>query len=360
MLIEIEHLRKEYDNVTPLKDVSVQIERGEVISIIGPSGTGKSTFINCLNLLEKPTSGKIIFDGMCITDPDVDCNELRRRMGMVFQSFNLFSHLTIVENAMLAPVELLKKSRQEAYDKAMELLETVGLADKAFAYPSELSGGQQQRAAIVRALAMDPEVILFDEPTSALDPTMVSEVQMVIRNLAQKGLTMIIVTHEMKFAKTVSSRIFYMDEGEVYEDGTPEQIFEHPKREKTRQFIHRLKIFNWHIDSSFSLISMNEEINHYAIQHMISPKLLHKMLRVAEELCVQTILPMAGSNLDIDVCFEYSEETESVQMIVTYGGKSFNPIEEGDNLAMTLVQSVCEKLTYVYDNKNQVRAVIYS
>lgn len=260
--------------------------------------------------------------------------------------------------AMLAPVELLKKSRQEAYDKAMKLLETVGLSDKAFSYPSELSGGQQQRAAIVRALAMDPEVILFDEPTSALDPTMVSEVQMVIRNLAQKGLTMLIVTHEMKFARSISSRIFYMDEGEVYEEGTPEQIFEHPKREKTRQFIHRLKIFNWHIDSSFSFISMNNEINHYAISHMISPRLLHKMLRASEELCVQTILPMIGNNPDIDLCFEYSEENESIQMSVTYSGNPFNPLTEGDPLAMTLVKNTCENLTYKYNGKNRIYAVI--
>lgn len=309
-------------------------------------------------MLEKPTSGKIMFDGVCITDPKTDCNELRRRMGMVFQSFNLFSHLTIVENAMLAPVELLKKSRQEAYDRAMELLEMVGLSDKAYAYPKELSGGQQQRAAIVRALAMEPEVILFDEPTSALDPTMVSEVQMVIRNLAQKGLTMLIVTHEMKFARAVSSRIFYMDEGEVYEEGTPEQIFEHPKCEKTRQFIQKLRIFRWHIDSSFSLISMNTELNHYAVQHMISPKLLQKLLRVSEELCVQTILPVEESNPDIDICFEYSEETENVRMNVTYGGKPFDPLKEGDSIAMTLVRSAAEELTYTYDDKNHVSAVI--
>ena len=228
-MISIRHLRKEYPGVTPLKDVSAEIGRGEVISIIGPSGTGKSTLLRCINLLEKPTSGEIIINGQAITDPKCRVHLLRRKMGMVFQSFNLFNHLSVLDNVCIGPVKLLGKSRKEAEAKAMELLKLVGMAEKADAMPDELSGGQKQRAAIARCLSMDPEIILFDEPTSALDPTMVSEVLSVIRALARQGMTMAIVTHEMNFARDVSTRVVYMDEGIIYEIGTPEEIFEHPK-----------------------------------------------------------------------------------------------------------------------------------
>ena len=207
-MIRISHLRKEYPNVTPLKDVNVTVNKGDVISIIGPSGTGKSTLIRCINLLESPTSGEIWVDDQCITDKKCNLNKVRQKMGMVFQSFNLFGHMNVIENIMAAPRALLKKSKQQAYDDGMRLLRTVGLADKAFNYPDELSGGQKQRIAIARTLAMEPEIILLDEPTSALDPTMVGEVQAVIRDLARQGLTMMIVTHEMRFAREVANRVF--------------------------------------------------------------------------------------------------------------------------------------------------------
>ena len=223
-MIRIENLSKSYGELSVLENISVDIKKGEVISVIGPSGCGKSTFIRCLNLLEQPSGGKIWIDGEDILAKDADVSKLRRKMGMVFQSFNLFSHLMVIENVMLGPVELLKMDRQTAYDEGMKLLETVGLAGKAFAYPDELSGGQKQRAAIARTLAMKPEILLMDEPTSALDPKMVSEVVTVIRRLAQEGMTMMIVTHEMNLAKTVSTRVFYMDEKGIYEDGTPQQI----------------------------------------------------------------------------------------------------------------------------------------
>jgi len=199
-MIRIEHLRKVYPNATPLADVNVTINKGDVISIIGPSGTGKSTLIRCINMLETPTSGDIWVDGVHITDKKCDINKVRQKMGMVFQSFNLFNHMNVIENIMAAPMDLLKRTKQQAYDEGMKLLRMVGLADKAFNYPDELSGGQKQRVAIARTLAMEPEVILFDEPTSALDPTMVGEVQAVIRELARQGLTMMIVTQEMRFA----------------------------------------------------------------------------------------------------------------------------------------------------------------
>jgi len=353
MLLKVEHLRKEYENVTPLGDVNCEIERGDVISVIGPSGTGKSTLINCFNRLEEPTSGKIWFDGELITGKGADLSKLRRRMGMVFQSFNLFPHLTCAENIMLAPVELLHRPKQMAYDRAIELLDSVGLREKAESYPDELSGGQKQRVAIVRALAMDPEMILFDEPTSALDPTMVGEVLAVIRELAAKKMTMVIVTHEMKFAHDVSTRVFYMDEGTVYEEGTPDEIFGNPKREKTRQFINRLKVLRCRIEpDKFDFADMNRKINEYARHHMIPADTLVRLYRLSEELCVQLILPKIDKKTAIDFSFEYNSDTRSVNMAVRYGGIRFNPLEHGDEISLAIVRSSATDIDYTYNGEN--------
>ena len=210
------------------------------MAIIGPSGSGKSTFLRCLNLLERPTSGEIWFEGDCISDKGADINAVRQRMGMVFQHFNLFPHLTILDNIMLAPVQLKRMDKPAAETKAMELLERIGLADKARAYPATLSGGQKQRIAIVRALAMNPEVMLFDEPTSALDPEMVGEVLDLIRELAEAGMTMVIVTHEMGFAREVASRVLFMDEGEIKERNTPKELFDHPQNERLKTFLSKV------------------------------------------------------------------------------------------------------------------------
>jgi len=236
-MIAVSHLSKSFGGVQILKDVNVEVAKGEVVSVIGPSGTGKSTFLRCLNRLETPDGGKIVVDGVDVTDPKTDISAVRRRMGMVFQNFNLFGNHTILGNVMAAQLDLLKRPEEEARRKAMELLDRVGLASKAGALPDELSGGQKQRVAIARALAMDPEALLFDEPTSALDPTMVGEVLSVIRELAKSGMTMMIVTHEMGFARDVSTQIIYMDEGVVYEKGTPEEVFNRPKRPKTIDFV---------------------------------------------------------------------------------------------------------------------------
>ena len=236
-MISVSHLRKSFNGVEVLKDVTAEIGKGEVISIIGPSGTGKSTFIRCLNRLETPDGGSIVVNGVDVTAPDADLASVRRRMGMVFQSFILFGNLTILGNVMVAQCDILGTSKADARKKAMELLERVGLANKADALPDELSGGQKQRVAIARGLAMDPEILLFDEPTSALDPTMVGEVLSVIKDLAKTGMTMLIVTHEMGFARDVSTRVFYMDQGVIYEDGTPMQIFNAPQKPKTVDFV---------------------------------------------------------------------------------------------------------------------------
>ena len=242
VVISVRDLTKHFNGgeLQALRGVSADIHRGEVLVVIGPSGSGKSTFLRCLNLLEMPTSGVITFEGTDITDPKVNINLHRQKMGMVFQHFNLFPHMTVLKNMILAPIQLLHKSKQEATDKAMSLLERVNLADRAEAYPSQLSGGQKQRIAIVRALCMEPEVMLFDEPTSALDPEMVGEVLDVMKELARSGMTMVCVTHEMGFAREVGDRVLFFDEGKIVEEGTPQEIFSNPQEQRTKDFLNKV------------------------------------------------------------------------------------------------------------------------
>ncbi len=242
VIIRAREVKKHFKGgqIKALDGISTDIRKGEVVVVIGPSGSGKSTFLRCLNLLETPTGGSILFNGVDITDKKVNINIHRQKMGMVFQHFNLFPHMTILQNMTLAPMQLLKKSKAEAEEKAMALLERVGLADRANAYPSQLSGGQKQRIAIVRALCMEPEVMLFDEPTSALDPEMVGEVLEVMKDLAREGMTMVVVTHEMGFAREVGSRVLFMDEGKLVEENTPEAFFANPTNERTKLFLSKV------------------------------------------------------------------------------------------------------------------------
>ena len=239
-MIEIDHLNKSFGSLHVLKDISTTIEKGERVVIIGPSGSGKSTFLRCLNMLEVPESGKIVFEGTELTDPKTDLDSVRCKMGMVFQQFNLFPHKTILDNITLAPLYHKLKTKEEAERDAMKLLERIGLADKANVYPSTLSGGQKQRIAIVRALAMEPDVMLFDEPTSALDPEMVGEVLDLIKDLADDGMTMAIVTHEMGFAREVGTRVIFMDEGRIAEENEPKEFFEHPQNERLQDFLSKV------------------------------------------------------------------------------------------------------------------------
>ena len=239
-VIRVRGLKKDFDKLSVLKGIDVDIYKGDVVCVIGASGSGKSTFLRCLNLLENPTGGSIEFDGVNLTGEKVNLDLHRQKMGMVFQQFNLFPHLTVLDNLTLAPVLLKKLSKEDAEAKAMDLLDRVGLADRAGAYPNQLSGGQKQRVAIVRALCMDPEVMLFDEPTSALDPEMVGEVLDVMKNLAKKGMTMIVVTHEMGFAKEVSNRVMFMDEGIIMEENTPQELFGNPKCERLQSFLAKV------------------------------------------------------------------------------------------------------------------------
>ena len=348
-MIQIQHLRKEYPNVTPLKDVCTEINKGDIISIIGPSGTGKSTLLRCLNQLEVPTSGKVIFEGEEITAPKCKMEKIRQKMGMVFQSFNLFSNLTIIENIMVGPMKLLKKSKQEAYETGLELLKRVGLAEKADNYPDELSGGQKQRVAIARAIAMKPDVLLFDEPTSALDPTMVGEVLQVIRSLAKEGMTMMIVTHEMKFARDVSTRVFYMDEGGIYEEGTPEEIFDSPKKECTRIFIKRLKQLPLIIDSTdFDFISYSSKLEIFGRDNMLHDKTVNNLMLIFEE-AVKLGISAQDDVFPINVMTEISDTDDSVTLEATYGGKRYDPVSDGDELSSAIVKKCCHDISFKYE-----------
>lgn len=239
-LIQVENLEKSFGDLRVLKGITVDIKKGDVVFVVGPSGSGKSTFLRCLNRLEEPTAGKIFFEGVDITDPKTDIDRHRQKMGMVFQHFNLFPHMTILKNMTLAPVKLQGKSKEQAEKEAMELLERVGLADRAGAYPSQLSGGQKQRIAIVRALCMKPEVMLFDEPTSALDPEMVGEVLNVMKDLAREHMTMVVVTHEMGFAREVADRVIFMADGKIVEQNSPEELFTNPQTERLKNFLSKV------------------------------------------------------------------------------------------------------------------------
>ncbi len=239
-MIRVSNLHKKFGDLHVLKGITEHIKKGEVVVVIGPSGSGKSTFLRCLNRLEEPTEGEVVFEGVSITDPDINIDEVRQNMGMVFQHFNLFPHKTVLGNITLAPLKLNKLSQDKAKEVAVELLETVGLADKIDTYPSQLSGGQKQRIAIARALAMSPDVMLFDEPTSALDPEMIGEVLDVMKKLASDGMTMVVVTHEMGFAREVADRVLFMDDGKIVEQGTPDELFSNPQHPRTKDFLSRV------------------------------------------------------------------------------------------------------------------------
>lgn len=358
-MIEVKHLSKTFDKLHVLKDVDITINKGEVISIIGPSGTGKSTFLRCLNLLETPTGGDILIDGDNILSPSANVPELRQKMGMVFQSFNLFMHLNILENITLAPMKLLKVSKAEAEKKALELLGMVGLGDKAYALPDELSGGQKQRAAIARCLAMDPEIILFDEPTSALDPTMVSEVLSVIRTLAQQGMTMLIVTHEMGFARDVSSRVLYMDEGIIYEDGTPEQIFELPLKEKTRIFINRIRSYNFQIkDKNYDFFELRSGLEAFCMKHFISKKSIDKVILLVEETL--QLIGQIDESGETSIRLDFSETTKRIVLEMckdNYSGSLLDEEHLDDLISINIIKNIADKIEQ--DTPNESSRIQY-
>jgi polar amino acid transport system ATP-binding protein len=351
-VIKVEHLSKCFGTTPVLKDINVEIKAGEVISVIGPSGTGKSTFLRCLNLLERPTGGRIWINGQDILAPGSDPCALRRTMGMVFQNFNLFDHLTALGNLTIGPIRLLKKSPADAVKRGRELLALVGLTNKEDAFPEELSGGQQQRVAIARCLSMDPQVILFDEPTSALDPTMVSEVLGVIRRLASDGMTLVIVTHEMKFARDVSSRVLFMDEGVIYEEGPSAEVFDHPKRDKTRAFIYRIRSLEAHIpDETYDYYDLMSRLEAFGRKHFFPKLATANLMLVVEEtlhLCLEEgdvegrrklIRETGGLNLVVG----FSEQGNEISVVFTADAALktvLNTVAESDRLSLKIVSGL--------------------
>ena len=347
-MIKVRNLRKDFGALCVLKDVSVQIDSGEVVSIIGPSGSGKSTFLRCLNLLEKPSGGSIEVSGVDLLDPKADIAGLRQKMNMVFQSFNLFSHLTAIENLTLGPMRLKGMHAHTARAQAMDLLRLVGLAEKHDRYPEELSGGQKQRVAIARCLAMDPEAILFDEPTSALDPTMVSEVLAVIRQLAKDGMTMVIVTHEMAFARDVSNRVLYMDDGTIYESGTPAELFGSPQREKTRAFVNRIRSYRFLIQSrDFDRYAMNAAIEAFCERHVIARDMRYNLM-----LAVEEVLEMLLPELDeaaVELGVTYAENANALEVSFERSGHWPHPLEcaaQPDDFGARIVRRAAASIDY--------------
>ena len=353
-IISVRNLEKHYGDNVILRGVNTEINKGEVISIIGPSGTGKSTFLRAINFLDPPTDGEVFFDGELITKKNVD--NTRRRMGMVFQSFGLFSHLNVLSNLTTGPVRLLKIPKNEAEEKALELLKTVGLANRAAFFPRQLSGGQKQRVAIARCLAMLPEVILFDEPTSALDPTMVSEVMAVIRSLAKSGMTMLVVTHEMDFARDVSTRVMYMDDKGIYEEGTPEEIFNAPQKPKTQAYIYNIRSFDYDASGcDFDHVEMLGGVENFCFRHAMDKKAANKLNLLAEELVINIIKPV------YDKCtlqITYSEKLGTYELSVTYHGESKNALlSTDDEISAAIVKGNAKQIRHEYtDGLNVITA----
>ena len=345
-MIEIINLEKTFTVNPILRGITTTIKDGEIIAIIGGSGCGKSTLIRCINMLGKPSSGKIILDDEEITAPGYDLSKISKKIGMVFQSFNLFNHLTVIENIMLPQIQTLKRSKQEAYDKAIALLKQVNLSTKVFSYPDSLSGGQKQRVAIARTLAMDPEVILFDEPTSALDPTMVGEVKAVINSLTKTGKTMIIVTHDMDFAKSIATRVFFMADGIIYEEGSPEEIFNNPKKEKTKQFINKSKVLELDIqDQNFDFYGANTTIEEYCHKNHIPYTKAYHLQSIFEELNKEILLPKM-KEVKINYLIEYSQNNDELVATVKYGTEKFDINSTDNELSLSIIKGFTNSIEY--------------
>ena len=349
-LIEVKGLTKSFGSLQVLKGLDLTVEQGERIAIIGGSGCGKSVFLRSLCLLEKPDAGSVVIDGREITAKGAPVNEIRRSMGMVFQKFHLFSEMDVMDNLCLAPVKLKGMDRQEAEKKAMGLLEQVGLASRAHAWPTVLSGGQQQRIAICRCLMMEPRVLLFDEPTSALDPTMVGEVLAVIRMLAKRDMSMLIVTHEMNFAREVASRVLFFAEGGIYEQGTPAEIFDSPKRKKTVDFIQKIKYFSFEIDSKeFDLMRLHGDIQTFGEKYGIDSKRTYRLRLCCEELIFEMLehgVPEGGPvNMKLNI--SYAEADRASEIDLFWAGKAYNPFEQSDDgLGVTILKTMARQIRF--------------
>ncbi|MEG1772756.1 MAG: amino acid ABC transporter ATP-binding protein [Clostridia bacterium] len=353
-MLRVENLSKAFGSLQVLRNVSLTVEQGERIALIGRSGCGKSVFLRSLELLEQPDTGRIFIGENEITAKGANVDAIRSRMGMVYQGFHLFEHMDVLENITLAPIRLRRMSPQAAEGKAMELLRMVGLESKRHAMPEVLSGGQKQRIAICRCLAMEPQIMLFDEPTSALDPTMVGEVLATIRMLAKRDMTMLIVTHEMTFAREVATRVLYFDEYGIYEEGAPEELFDHPQKPKTQAFIRKLKFFDQHIDRrDFDLMQLHGGIRNFAERYGLESKYANRLQLCTEEL-VYELLNGCGAEVDLNVEITYGELTKSVTLSCDCAGESFNPFDTaGDeeiHLGLTILKNVSKNIECQYEN----------
>ena len=362
-ILEVRSLKKSFGAFEVLRGIDLTVEAGERIAIIGGSGCGKSVFLRCLELLEIPNAGKIFIGGEEITAPNVNIDKVRRKLGMVWQKFNLFTHMNVMENLTVAPIKLLGMSKDEAQEKAMKLLATVGLTSKANAYPEFLSGGQQQRIAICRSLMMSPKVLLFDEPTSALDPTMVGEVLSVIRMLAKQDLTMLIVTHEMNFAREVATRILFFADGGIYEQGTPAEIFDAPKRPKTIAFIHKQKYFSYEIsERDFDLPKMQGGIQMFAEKYGLTARKTNRLQLCCEELIYEMLENSCeGDAVKISLDVTYAESDSSVKIKFSCEGKPYNPLDKNfddfdeENLGATILNNLAQDFSHKYsDGVNEI------
>ena len=358
-LIEVRGLKKSFGSLDVLKGIDLTVEQGERVAIIGGSGCGKSVFLRSLCLLEKPDAGQVFIDGREITAKGAKVNEIRRSMGMLHQNFHLFSEMNVMDNLCLAPTHILKIPRQEAEKKALKLLRLVSLVNCADAWPTVLSGGQQQRIAICRCLMMEPKVLLFDEPTSALDPTMVGEVLAVIRLLAKRNMGMIIVTHEMNFAREVADRVLFFADGGIYEQGTPAEIFDAPKREKTISFIHKIKYFTYEIrERQFDLMQMQGGIQSFGEKYGLTASHIFRLRLCCEELIYELLANCYSNREDIDMnlSVSHAELDDTTQIDINCSGAHYNPFEQKeDNLGVTILKNMSRKLEYHYTNtRNQI------
>ena len=346
-VLEIRNLKKSFDGNGVLDGISLSVREGEVIVVVGPSGCGKSTLLRCVNGLEQPDGGEILLDGRPISAGSLV--QVRRQIGMVFQSYDLFPHMDVLENLTLGPVKALKRPKAQVEEEARQALKRVGLEDKLHALPRQLSGGQKQRVALVRAMMMHPRMLLLDEITAALDPEMVREVLNVVLDLARDGMTMLIVTHEMQFARAICSRVFYMDQGGIYEDGSPEQVFDNPQRDRTRQFIRRLKVLELTVDSQdYDFIGAGAEIDRYCQTNMIPSRVKYR-IRLAFEELVQQMLWSVLKEQPLTVTVEYAEAEETATVTVRYGGGKYDPAEGDNTLSYKFLKSSVEELTYAFD-----------
>lgn len=362
-LIEVRGLQKSFGPLEVLKGIDLTVEKGERIAIIGGSGCGKSVFLRSLCLLEKPDAGQVFIDGQEITAKGADVDQIRRGMGMVFQKFHLFSEMNVMDNLCLAPVRLKGMKREEAEAKAMDLLAQVGLASRAHAWPTVLSGGQQQRIAICRCLMMEPKVLLFDEPTSALDPTMVGEVLAVIRMLAKRDMSMLIVTHEMNFAREVANRVLFFADGGIYEQGTPAEMFDAPKREKTIAFINKIKYFAYEISRRhFDLMQVQGGIQSFGEKYGMDQLHTYRLQICCEELIydlMNNCYP-GQENVDIKLTIAYTESNGSNEITLDSGGKEYNPfVQQDDGLSITILKKMAKQIDYRWENdRNYIHIVL--